>query len=198
MFAKNTLFSYIKSSSRPTIQLYYTMTKHFSVIHNTFSDHKSLQTFRILGLQQVALGSLNKSELSKFWGDLLGLQKVKSFKSEKENVDEDVMTMGKGPLGTVEIDLMTPLDPEKSPKVHIPQLNHIGLWVDDLPKCVEYLEGMLQILKIIANGIRIVGGIRKGASGHNVTFIHPKSACGVLLELVQAPEDVIDAYDKVK
>ena len=45
---------------------------------------------------------------------------MKSFKSEKENVDEDVLTMGKGVLGTVEVDLMTPLDPEKSPKVHIP------------------------------------------------------------------------------
>jgi hypothetical protein len=32
--------------------------------------------------------------------------------------------------------------------------------------------------------------VRKGASGHDVTFIHPKSAVGVLVELVQAPEDV--------
>jgi lactoylglutathione lyase len=48
------------------------------------------------------------------------------------------------------------------------------------------------------NGIKIVGGIRKGASGFDVTFVHPKSACGVLLELVQAPKDVIDAYNKEK
>jgi lactoylglutathione lyase len=66
------------------------------------------------------LGSLNKGELSKFWGDVLGLTKVKSFKSERENVDEDVMEVGRGLLGKVEVDLMTPLDPEKSPKVHIP------------------------------------------------------------------------------
>lgn len=100
--------------------------------------------FNILGVQQVALGNLNKGELSKFWGDLLGLKKVHSFKSEKENVDEDVMEVGRGLLGKIEIDLMTPLDPEKSPKVHIPPLNHIGLWVDDLPKCVEYLESKSQ------------------------------------------------------
>ena len=91
-------------------------------------------------MQQIALGNLNKGEVSKFWGDLLGLKKVHSFKSEKENVDEDVMEVGRSVLGKVEIDLMQPLDPEKSPKVHIPPLNHIGLWVDDLPKCVEYLE----------------------------------------------------------
>ena len=39
-----------------------------------------------------------------------------------------------------------------------------------------------------------MGGIRKGASGYDVTFVHPKSTCGVLLELVQAPNDVIEAY----
>ena len=119
----------------------------------------------------------------------MGLQKVHEFTSEKENVDEDVLTVGKGVLGTIEVDLMAPLNPEKSPKVHIPALNHIGLWVDDLPEAVTYLEG---------EGVRCVGGIRKGASGYDITFIHPKSACGVLVELVQAPNEVISEYDKTK
>ena len=70
---------------------------------------------------------------------------------------------------------MAPLDPEKSPKVHIPALNHIGFWVDDLPEAVSYFE---------REGIKTVGGIRKGATGLDITFIHPKSACGVLVELV--------------
>ncbi len=47
--------------------------------------------------------------------------------SEKENVDEDILKCGTG-AATVEIDLMQPLDINKSPKVHIPPLNHIGLW----------------------------------------------------------------------
>ena len=70
----------------------------------------------------------------------MGLKKVGDFKSEKDNVDEDILTIGKGPLGTVEIDLMAPLDPEKSPKVHIPALNHIGLWVDNLENAVAYCD----------------------------------------------------------
>jgi len=119
----------------------------------------------------------------------LGLTKVHEFESEKENVNEDVCITGKGLLGKVEVDLMAPLNPEKSPKVHIPALNHIGLWVDDLPACVDYLE---------KNDMKCVGGIRKGASGFDVTFVHPKSACGVLVELVQAPEDVIKEYDSIK
>jgi lactoylglutathione lyase len=72
-----------------------------------------------------------------------------------------------------------------APKVHVPALNHLGLWVDDLPSCVQELE---------AKGLKFTpGGIRKGASGHDVCFIHPKSAVGVLVELVQAPLDVIAA-----
>ena len=92
----------------------------------------------------------------------MGLKKVHSFKSEKENVDEDVMEVGKGKLGMVEVDLMTPINPDKSPKVHIPALNHIGLWIDDLPKCVEYLG---------KNNVKVIGGIRKGASGYELLKI---------------------------
>ncbi len=143
---------------------------------------------------------MNKGDLQKFWVDTLGLTKINTFKSERENVDEDVLECGRGILGKVEVDIMTPLDPEKSPKVHIPPLNHIGLWVDDLPKCVEHLESknIKDYIILLESGVKIVGGIRKGASGFDVTFVHPKSACGVLLELVQAPADVIEAWKAAK
>eukprot|EP00742_Colponemidia_sp_Colp-10_P003795 GILJ01004042.1.p1 GENE.GILJ01004042.1~~GILJ01004042.1.p1 ORF type:complete len:183 (-),score=24.38 GILJ01004042.1:214-762(-) len=151
--------------------------------------------FRILGLQQIAIGSLNKGELSELWTGVFGLPKIGTFKSEKENVDEDILQLGKGAFA-VEVDLMTPIDAEKSPKVHIPPLNHIGLWVDDLGQCFEYLK---------SKGVRFAGGVRKGAAGHNVAFIHPKGneaspvgGAGVLIELVQAPQNVIDAFDAAK
>ncbi|TGK86891.1 VOC family protein [Leptospira noumeaensis] len=147
--------------------------------------------FKVLGIQQVAIGGESKEKLSKFWVDVMGLTKVSDYKSEKENVDEDILSMGNGPF-KVEIDLMQPIDPNKSPKVHDPKLNHIGLWIDKLEECVEYLT---------KQGVRFTpGGIRKGAAGYNVCFIHPKGneefpLCseGVLVELVQAPEDVIKA-----
>ena len=48
------------------------------------------------------------------------------------------------------------------------------------------------------------GGIRKGAAGFDVCFIHPKGSDeapvggeGVLIELVQAPPDVIEAHARV-
>jgi len=102
-------------------------------------------------------------------------------------VDEDVLRLGNGPFA-VEVDLMQPVDPNKSPKVHVPTLNHIGLWVHPLKDAVDYLT---------SKGIKFTpGGIRKGASGFDVCFIHPKSAEGVLLELVQPPPEVVEAFDK--
>ncbi|MCB9723898.1 MAG: VOC family protein [Spirochaetaceae bacterium] len=148
--------------------------------------------FQVLGVQQIAVGGLDKQKLRRFWVDILGLRYGHSYSSEKENVDEDICETGVGAF-TVEVDLMQPLDPEKRPKVHDPALNHVGLWIDDLPKAVAWLE---------AQGVRFTpGGIRKGAAGHDVCFIHPKGndefpigSEGVLVELVQAPDEVRQAF----
>jgi lactoylglutathione lyase len=126
-----------------------------------------------------------------FLQDLLGLHKHGEFRSEKENVDEDILVMGRG-LATVEVDIMAPLDIAKSPKVqtigsrcafaltsgvagwrtcrspsnlnhrtcchqvHTPNLNHIGLWIDDLDSCVTWLQG---------HGVRFAG---KGVGRRNL------------------------------
>ncbi len=148
--------------------------------------------FQILGIQQIAVGGLDKGPLRELWVDTLGLTYESTYRSESENVDEDITSAGAGPF-KVEVDLMQPIDPEKRPKVQDPALNHVGLWVDDLPAAVEWLE---------KTGVRFTpGGIRKGAAGYDVTFIHPKGnddapigGCGVLIELVQAPADVIEAF----
>ena len=88
---------------------------------------------------------------------------------------------------------MQPLDNTVKPRVDLPALNHVGLWVDDLSAAVDWLT---------SQGLRFTpGGIRQGAAGHDVCFVHPKgneefplSAEGVLVELVQAPSRVIEAY----
>jgi lactoylglutathione lyase len=147
--------------------------------------------FRILGIQQIAIGGPSKERLRSLWVDVFGLTIKGSFRSERENVDEDICALGAGPAA-VEVDLMQPVDPEGKPAVHATPLNHVGLWVDDLPKAVEWMS---------ANGVRFApGGIRKGAAGHDICFIHPKGneqfpLCGegVLIELVQAPPEVVKA-----
>jgi lactoylglutathione lyase len=147
--------------------------------------------FKVLGIQQVAIAGTDKQRLKTLWVDMLGLAQTGSFRSERENVDEDILAMGQG-AHVVEVDLMQPLDIDKKPAVHTTPLNHVGLWIDDLPRAVEWLT---------ARGVRFApGGIRKGAAGYDITFLHPKSndefpiaGEGVLIELVQAPPEVIDA-----
>ncbi|MDX9718356.1 MAG: VOC family protein [Thauera sp.] len=155
----------------------------------------SQRPFKILGIQQIAIGGPSKEKLKTLWVDMLGLEVTGNFVSERENVDEDICAMGSGPF-KVEVDLMQPLDPEKKPAVHATPLNHVGLWVDDLPKAVEWLS---------ANGVRFApGGIRRGAAGYDITFLHPKGneafpigGEGVLVELVQAPQEVIEAFARL-
>jgi lactoylglutathione lyase len=148
--------------------------------------------FKVLGIQQIAIGGPDKLRLRKLWVDLFGLQVTGTFKSDGENVDEDICTLGAGPF-RVEVDLMQPLDPDKKPAVHATPLNHVGLWIDDLPRAVEWLSGQ---------GMRFApGGIRRGASGFDICFVHPKGSEaaphggeGVLIELVQAPPEVVKAF----
>jgi lactoylglutathione lyase len=153
----------------------------------------SEKPFRILGIQQIAIGGTSKDRLRSLWVDVFGLTVRSTFVSERENVDEDICAMGTGPAA-VEVDLMQPLDPEKKPAVHATPLNHVGLWVDDLRKAVEWMT---------AHGVRFApGGIRPGAAGYDICFIHPKGndefpvgGEGVLIELVQAPPEVIKLHE---
>jgi lactoylglutathione lyase len=152
--------------------------------------------FKVLGIQQIAVSSLDKNRLRALWVDTLGLELTGTFQSESENVDEDIAAVGSGPL-KVEVDLMQPLDPDKKPRVQSPPLNHVGLWIDDLETAVAWLQ---------TRGVRIApGGIRKGASGFDICFIHPKAdeefpigGEGVLIELVQAPPEVCEAFAKLE
>ena len=151
--------------------------------------------FKVLGIQQIAVSGLDKTRLRSLWVDTLGLELAGTYTSESENVDEDIAVLGAGPL-KVEVDLMQPLDPEGKPRVQTPPLNHVGLWIDDLPAAVEWLG---------QQGVRFApGGIRKGASGFDICFIHPKGndefplgGEGVLIELVQAPPEVREAFAKL-
>ena len=155
------------------------------------SSEAAGRPFSVLGVQQVAIGGRSKVRLRTLWVDMLGLEYTGNFRSERENVDEDICAIGSG-AGRVEVDLMEPIDPQGRSAVHATPLNHIGLWIDDLGAAVAWLS---------ARGVRFApGGVRKGAAGHDICFLHPKAndefpiaGEGVLIELVQAPPDVVAA-----
>ena len=152
----------------------------------------SVRPFKVLGIQQVAIGGPSKERLRTLWVEKFGLEVTGTFRSERENVDEDICAIGQGAF-KVEVDLMEPIDPAAKPAVQTTPLNHIGLWIDDLAAAVEWLS---------ASGVRFApGGIRQGAAGFDICFVHPKASDefpvggeGVLIELVQAPPHVIAAF----
>ncbi|NRO99005.1 VOC family protein [Paraburkholderia sp. NMBU_R16] len=147
--------------------------------------------FRILGIHHVAIGAANKERLLPLWTDILGARVDHTHTSAAENVSEDICVLGRASHG-VEIHLMEPVDSGKKSNVASLALHHIGLWVDDLSSAVSWMQ---------TRGVRIApGGIRKGASGHDICFIHPKAnddfpvaGEGALIELVQAPPDIVNS-----
>jgi lactoylglutathione lyase len=149
--------------------------------------------FRVLGVQQIAVGGADKAPLVRLWVELLGATPAGNYRSAAENVDEDIVRLGAG-SGAIELDLMQPLDPNQRPRVSEPALHHVGLWIDDLAAAERWLS---------ERGVRFTsGGIRRGAAGYDVCFIHPKGTAeapqggeGVLIELVQAPPEVVRAFE---
>jgi lactoylglutathione lyase len=148
--------------------------------------------FRILGVHHIAIGNADLARLRHLWGEVLGVEVGAPFVLESENVKGCIARLEAGPY-TIEVDLLQPLDADRKPAPHLPPLNHVAFWVDHLAEAVEWLT---------AQGVRFTpGGIRRGAEGREMAFIHPKASDefpiageGVMLELVQAPPAVIAAY----
>lgn len=152
--------------------------------------------FKILGVHHIAIGNADLDRLRHLWGDVLGMSLGESFTLAAENVVGSIARLEAGPY-TVEVDLLQPLDADKKPASHLPPLNHVAFWVDKLPEAFEWLT---------EQGVRFApGGIRAGAGGRQMAFIHPKEneefplgGEGVMIELVQAPSEVIQAYATIQ
>lgn len=148
--------------------------------------------FTVLGVHHIAIGNTDLARLRHLWGDVLGLSVGEPFTLAAENVVGSIARLEAGPY-TVELDLLQPLEADNKPAPHLPPLNHIALWVDHLPEAVAWLT---------TQGVRFTpGGIRAGAGGRLMAFIHPKGSDefplggeGVMIELVQAPSEVIAAF----
>ena len=113
-----------------------------------------------------------------FWRDCLGLPVHKIATVEDQGVRAALLTVGES-----EIELLEPLAPTSGIGKFLAKrgegLHHIALRVPDLNVTVERLR---------AAGARLLGEPRVGAGGHRYVFVHPASAGGVLLELIQHEE----------
>ena len=109
-------------------------------------------------------------------------QKLGLSVSGEEVVDAEQVRLVMVPLGESRLELLEPTS-ENSPIARFiarrgEGLHHISLRVPDLTAAVEQLK---------QNGVRLISEeIRNGAGGHRYIFVHPSSAGGVLLELVES------------
>ena len=87
---------------------------------------------------------------------------------------------------------MQPLDPARKPAVHEPPLNHVGLWVDDLAAAVDVAGGAGRALRA-GRHPQGRGGPRHHLHPPKGNDASPIGGEGVLIELVQAPAEVIAA-----
>ncbi len=105
----------------------------------------------------------------------------------EETVEAEKVRLSMVPVGESRIELLEPTSPDSTIAKFLAKrgegLHHVALHVDDLSATVERLK---------ANGTRLISDeIKVGAGGHMYVFVHPSSAGGVLLELVEdAPEGV--------
>ena len=49
-----------------------------------------MRPFKVLGIQQIAIGGADKHRLAKLWVEMLGLEVTGTFRSDRENVDDVV------------------------------------------------------------------------------------------------------------
>ena len=121
-------------------------------------------------IDHVAIAVSDLDEAARTYREALGVDKVEYETVESEGVRVAILRMENG-----RIELMQPTG-DKSPikkflDTRGPGLHHIALQTDDIHGEVSRMAG------------------EAGSEGTMVTFIHPKSLCGVLAELCSHPEN---------
>jgi methylmalonyl-CoA epimerase len=100
--------------------------------------------------------------------------------SLRETVDQEKVNVAMLPAGSSRIELLEAAKPDSVIAKFIDKrgegLHHVALKVPDLAAAVKRLK---------IHGARLLNEPRTGAGGHLYVFVHPSSAGGVLLELIQ-------------
>ena len=135
---------------------------------------------RVLRINHIGLATESIAEALRVFGDGLGLAV-----SGEEDVPGDNVRVVFAPVGESRFEFLEPVGNEgplqKFLEKRGPGIHHICLEVEDL-------RGMLQHLDAL--GVELIDREpRPGANGTMVAFVHPKSANGVLVELVETTDD---------
>ena len=125
----------------------------------------------------IAVNSID--EALPVFRDALGMKYLKTEEIPTQKVRVAFLDAG----GT-HVELVEPTSPDAAVAKHIeargPGLHHLAWRVADVEKALSLLK---------AKGVRLIDEKpRPGAGGKTIAFVHPKSASGVLTELVQLPQ----------
>lgn len=139
---------------------------------------------RVVKVNHIGVATESIKQALSFFSDGLGLDLA-----AVEDVDLDCVRAAFLPLGACRVELLEPLGEEGPVQKFLgtrgPGVHHICLEVEDL-------AGMLTHLA--AKGVELIDSVpRTGAHGSLVAFVHPRSACGVLIELVESAS-LADGY----
>ncbi len=135
---------------------------------------------KILKIDHLGIAVKNLDEAVKLYKDILGLELVKV-----EEVPEEKVRIAMFKVGESYIELLEGTSPESAISKFIEKrgegIHHIALRVDNIREAVKELKNKVKLVyeepRTVAKGER------------TITFIHPKSAHGVLLELVERREE---------
>lgn len=127
-------------------------------------------------INHLGIATKGIDEALKFWSDALGLENVHT-----ETVEDQKVRVAMLPIGESRVELLEPTSDDSPISKFLEKrgggIHHIAVEVDDI-------EASLSQLK--EKGMRLIDEQpRIGAEGCLVAFVHPGSANGVLLELVQ-------------
>jgi methylmalonyl-CoA/ethylmalonyl-CoA epimerase len=99
-----------------------------------------------------------------------------------ESVHSEKVRVAMIQLSDTRIELMEPTADDSPVKKFLVDrgegIHHIAITADDIEK---------DVARATEHGVGILGGLRPGSYGRRITFIHPKSMNGVLMELCAAP-----------
>jgi len=130
-------------------------------------------------INHLGIATKGIDEALKFWSDALGLENVHT-----EVVEDQKVRVAMLPIGESRIELLEPTSDDSPISKFLEKrgggIHHIAVEVEDIEASINTLK---------AKGMRLIDERpRTGAEGCLVAFVHPSSANGVLLELVQSPK----------
>ena len=133
---------------------------------------------KILGIEHIGIAVENIDQSAPFWKTILGIPLTTNEEVKEQGIVTDIFDTGKG-----KVELLEATSPDSPIAKFIEKrgqgIHHICFQVDDIHGAIR---------ELINAGVNVISEEPKvGAEGYLVTFIHPKSTGGVLVELAEKP-----------